>query len=293
MVILAALSSALCYAAASVLQHHSASGAPDHECLKPSLLVRLARQPLWLIGILADVGGFAFQFWALGHGPMVLVQPLLVSGLLFALPLGALAARRSIPPGDLLGAVAVVAGLGLFLGVAQPGPGRQASPEAWIVAAGCTVVPVGLAAAVAVFSGAASVRKARWLGVAAGISYGFAAALVVATAHVLRRHGLWHCFVSWQLYALVVAGLLTLLIGQSAFQAGPLSESLPIITAVDPVVSIVIGCILLRETIVHSPIALLGEVIGLGIMTVGIMVDGRSVLVSGEASRVRSVGTAT
>ena len=37
-----------------------------------------------MVGVLADVVGFLLQFYALDHGALVLVQPLLVSGLLFA-----------------------------------------------------------------------------------------------------------------------------------------------------------------------------------------------------------------
>lgn len=39
---------------------------------------------------------------------------------------------------------------------------------------------------------------------------------------------------SWQLYALLAIGAVGLLPNQLAFQAGPLSESLPAITVVDP-----------------------------------------------------------
>ncbi len=44
-----------------------------------------AVNPLWLTALLADVGGVGLQVVALHFGALALVQPLLVSGLLFAL----------------------------------------------------------------------------------------------------------------------------------------------------------------------------------------------------------------
>ncbi|MCW2523393.1 MAG: hypothetical protein JWO63_1728, partial [Frankiales bacterium] len=48
-------------------------------------------------------------------------------------------------------------------------------------------------------------------------------------------------FSSWQLYAVVLVGAAGLLLNQLAFQAGPLSASLPAAATVDPLLSIVIG----------------------------------------------------
>ncbi len=284
MVVVMALGSALFYAAAAVLQHRSAAEAPAEECLRPTLLVRLFRHPIWLLGIAADLAGLVLQFWALGHGPMSLVQPLLVSGLLFALPMGALAARRRIPVGDLVGAAAIVVGLGLFLGVARPGAGRAASGMAWAFTAACVAVPTAAIAGSVATGRPLARNKAPALAVAAGITYGFAAALVEATAHLVEHHGYLHALASWQPYALLIAGAVTLLLAQSAFQAGPLADSLPLLTVVDPVVSVLIGGVLLRESIAHSAGAVLLEVVGAAIMTAGIMIDGRSELLEASSA---------
>jgi glucose uptake protein GlcU len=75
---------------------------------------------------------------------------------------------------------------------------------------------------------------------------------------------------------------------QSAFQAGPLAESLPLLTAVDPVVSIMIGVLAFHETVGHEPGRVALEVIGTAVMIVGVLLLGRSPLVLLEDPTERS-----
>jgi hypothetical protein len=65
--ILLAVAASVCTATASLCQR---KGAKDIETagFDARLLVRLARQPAWLLGIAAMIGGFIFQITALRHG---------------------------------------------------------------------------------------------------------------------------------------------------------------------------------------------------------------------------------
>ena len=65
--ILLAIAAALCTATASVCQR---KGAKDDETagFDARLIFRLARRPVWLLGIAAMIGGFAFQITALRFG---------------------------------------------------------------------------------------------------------------------------------------------------------------------------------------------------------------------------------
>ena len=54
-----------------------------------AIVTSWVRQPAWWLGALGAIGGYVFQALALAHGSLLLVQPLLVSSLLFVLPLGA------------------------------------------------------------------------------------------------------------------------------------------------------------------------------------------------------------
>ncbi len=272
--VLSALGGAFMYALASVFQHRGSAGEPASVNLKLGLLVRLARSRVWLFGVACDAAGYVLQFVALGHGPIVMVQTLLVSGLLFALPLGAALAGRRLATSDWVGAVGVCAGLAMFLAVAAPGPGAS-NPAilSWVVLLGA--VTLAAAGLVSWGRGPASRRRAVALGSAAGLVYGGAAALTKTTAHILDR-GLLGVLVHWQLYALAILGLGGMLLAQSAFQAGALDLSLPALTVVDPIVSIVIGVVAFHESVATSPLALTAELAGLASMTAGVIVLGRN-----------------
>src|ERR1700730_8603898 len=84
-----ALAAAFMFALSNVLEQREAEQLPDDESLRAGLLVRLVRRPLWLLGFGADVSGYVCHAAALAFGSLVFVQPLLVTGLLFALLLRA------------------------------------------------------------------------------------------------------------------------------------------------------------------------------------------------------------
>jgi drug/metabolite transporter (DMT)-like permease len=278
MALFASLGAALCYALASVLQQQAAAGQPASRSLRPALLLSLLRRPRWLVGIVADVAGFALQVVALANGSLALVQPLLVSGLLFALPVGAFSARTRLRTLEWLGAVELVAGLSLFLVVANPAEGHpEASAVAWAVTVAATVVPAAL---LVVLAGPAGPRRALCLGAATGLLYGLTAALTKASAHLLEE-GVVHALTRWELYALVIVGLAGMLTAQSAFQAGSLSSSLPVLTALDPLASIAIGALAFGERLTDRGPAPLLEVLGVAAMVAGIFSLSRSQLVAG------------
>jgi drug/metabolite transporter (DMT)-like permease len=232
------------------------------------LLGHLAQQPWWIAGIAADAGGFIAQFLALGQGPLVIVQPLLVSGLLFALPLGAVLAHRRVTASEIWAAAAVVIGLTALLLSTSPAAGTSSVHlGSWVVLFIATGVPVALLVTGAVRMPAA---KPLMLASAAGIIYGLTAALTKTSAHQLGQ-GLGHLLGSWEVYALVAVGLFGMLLTQSAFQAGPLKASLPALTVADPVVSILIGITVLHETVDSNPFRLVVGVIGAAVMIGGVI----------------------
>jgi len=277
MVVASALGAAMLYAVAAVLQQRAASAAPVERSLRLGLLAYLVARPMWLLGAAADVAAFGLQFWALDHGSLVLVQPLLVSGLLFALPLGAFLSRSALRPADWLGAALVVTGLSVFLIVANPDRGRaDASNLAWLLLGLTTAVPVALCIWAAGRS--PGVRRAAFLATAAGIVYGVTAAITKATAHLLDT-GFWHAATSWKPYVGVCLGIGGMVMDQSAYQAGPLATSLPALTVADPVVSIIIGAVLFEEGVEIAHGAPIVEAMALIVMVVGVFVLARSPLV--------------
>lgn len=279
--VVAALGAALAYAVASVLQHQAASAEPVEFSMRPALLLRLVARPKWLAGVAADISGFGLQFLALSYGALVVVQPVMASGLLFALPLGTFVYHRRMTATEWKGAVEVVVGVSVFLVVASPAEGKpDASQAGWVLLLATTL---GLSALFALAASRVPRRRAMLLAAATGTLYGLTAALTKTTGHLFGE-GVAHAFTHWQPYALLVVGITSLLVGQSAFQAGALSSSLPVLAVFDPVASIVIGALVFDEAIGTAGIAPVIEALALASMLLGILHLARSELVAGLAS---------
>jgi drug/metabolite transporter (DMT)-like permease len=275
---LLALGAAFLYAVTSVLQQSAAADVAHERSLRLSLLLSLVRSPRWLLGNLAEVGAVALQFLALRRGSLLLVQALLVSGLLVALPLGAALQHRRLATNDWLGAMAVVAGLGVFVSVARPTTGRgDASALGWAL-----VLLLGGGAAIGLVLRAPrhpGSARATYLGAACGVLFGIDAALAKATGHVLD-HGVVHALQTWEPYALAILGALGFLLAQSAFQAGPLGASLPVLTATDPVVAALIGVLAFHERVAGGAGAVVVQLAAAALIVTGVWVLARSPLVA-------------
>ena len=115
-----ALVAALLFAVANVAQQRAASDVPDESAKGIGLIKRLVRKPLWLAGFGGDFGGYIAQAAALGVGSLLLVQPLLVTALLFALPLGAWWAGRKLRRADWMWAIVLAVSLGIFVVAGNP-----------------------------------------------------------------------------------------------------------------------------------------------------------------------------
>jgi drug/metabolite transporter (DMT)-like permease len=178
--ILLAVAASFCTATASVCQR---LGARRYEMagFDVGLVFRLARQPVWLLGMASMILGFVFQISALRFGPLALVQPILALELLFVFGYMTVIGRRvKVRRRDWLAAVAMSAGIGVFLRLASPSGGRLHAPgSSWWLAGLATLGIVLLALAVAFGPdhrpGASRSRRAAVLGAATGISWGFVA----------------------------------------------------------------------------------------------------------------------
>jgi len=252
--VLLALGAALAYAAASVLQQREAEadvgadgGAVGNGV---GLVLRLARKPIWLAGLAADALGYCLQAVALGVGELLVVQPVLTSGILFALPVSAWWAGRKLGRGDFAWASMLAIGLTVFLLLAGTDGGRnRASPEAWLTFA-VFASPVLI---VCIVGGARSIgmRRAVLFAFGAGVLFGISAALTKSSVVLLHRHGL-GALSYWEPYALAIVGALGFVVNQRAFQAGSLTASLPTLTVVEPIVAAIIGVTMLHETVPTS-----------------------------------------
>ena len=117
--ILFALAAAFSNALNMVTQHIASISDPGHS--KGWRFVRyLASNPLWLFGWVALAGSFIFQALALHNGQMSVVQPLLVTELVFALVLRRLWIRQQIRDVTWWAAAVTCGSLALFVAVSEP-----------------------------------------------------------------------------------------------------------------------------------------------------------------------------
>jgi drug/metabolite transporter (DMT)-like permease len=284
--ILLAVAASFCTATASVCQR---LGARRYEMagFDAGLVFRLARQPVWLLGLASMILGFVFQISALRFGPLTLVQPILALELLFVFGYMAVIGRRvKVRRRDWLAAVAMSAGIGLFLRLASPSGGRLHAPGAsWWLAGLATLVIVLLALAVAFGldhrPAASRSRRAAVLGAATGISWGFVAAVIKELSSHLGD-GIGAIVSNWSPYVLIVAGAGTIILASHALAAGPLAASQPGFTILDPLSAGLLGLFLFSEHIQARIPDLAGEAAALAIVVAGVSALSRSHLTAGE-----------
>jgi drug/metabolite transporter (DMT)-like permease len=240
-----ALLAAVLFAVASAVQQGAAADVPPEQARGVRLLLVLLRRPRWWAGTGSDAAGYAAQAAALGLGSLLLVQPLLVTTLLFALPLSARWAQRPMRRSDWGWAVVLAGALAVFVVSGEPTAGvDRAGLRQWLPAA--AVLGLVLTACLLGAVVRRGTTRALLLAVATGVVYGVTAALTKGVVSVLDD-GLTTLATSWETYALLGCLVGGTLLQQSAFQAGSLGASLPAVTVGEPVVGVAIGVAVLGE----------------------------------------------
>ncbi|MHB1873276.1 MAG: DMT family transporter [Streptosporangiaceae bacterium] len=279
---LCALAAACCFALAAVVQHGAARES-GRRMLSIGLLLALVRNPRWLVGGVLGALSFAIMGLALAFGPLSLVQPIAATDVLFALPMIAVRHRYRLTRRDWVGAIAVGSGIAVFLTVSPPVAGVSAPGiGAWIpVLASVT----GINALAAVLAWRVRGRaRVIWLAAAAGATFGVVDALTKSFVDLLASQGS-AALMSWEPYALMAAGLLGALVSQSAFQAGALSVSLPVIDTLEPVSAVLIAATVFSERLASSPGQLAAQLAGGAVAVAGIAALSRSSVAAAEVRR--------
>ena len=269
--VLAALAAAASFGVAAALQHRQARLTQDAGGVR--LLARLAARPLWLAGIALAAIAYGLQALALAFGPLSLVAPIVATDLLFALPV---AARWSRPlrARDWLGCVLAAGGVAAFLAAAPPSSGRSDAPvRDWLLA--FAVVGVVCMTALAAGRLAMGPVRAALTATAAGAVFGLTAAVTLSLTRLLRTAGLSAALAHWQPWALIALGTTGLLLSASAFQAGALGASLPVMDTVEPVSGVLLGTLLFGEQLAGSPAGFTVQLAGAVAAIAGITLLGR------------------
>jgi drug/metabolite transporter (DMT)-like permease len=243
-----ALSSAVCYAIAAVLQQREAS---RHDMHGLTLILSLLRRPRWWMAVTSTLAGASLHVVALKFGPLTLVQPLGVSALVMALPLGAWFGNRKVLRAEWVAAAAVVAGLLAVLTLApRHVPAPAVSPTELAIAIGTCLGVLLTCVVISRLLPPKAAPVVRAVGSAA--CFGFASAmarLVVAGSGPLLIPLLACGFFA-------VTGMLMI---QAAYRDGGLGAPLATCTIVDPIAASTVGIVLLGE---HLRLGVAGGAVG-------------------------------
>jgi drug/metabolite transporter (DMT)-like permease len=253
-------------AVASVLQRRAARSLPKETAFRPALMLALVRNPVWLYGILALIAGFALQATALSWGALALVQPVLIIELPFTMLLVSWTFKVRLDRQSWLAVGLMTTGLVVFLASAAPGHGQESpTPALWLAAAIATIATI--AGLVLVAGCTFGPGRAAALGVAAGIGFAFTATFMKVSTSLFKRDPA-ELAASWQLWAMVGAGLTSLFLLQNALQSGSLVVAQPALTISDPVASVLYGTLMFGEE-VRAGAWIVLELAGIGLIVWG------------------------
>ncbi len=269
-----ALAAALANAVNLMTQHAASISAPKRD-KGWRLAVYLVRQPLWLLGGAAAVGSFAFQALALHNGPMSVVQPVLVTELVFVLVLRRVWIHQDVARAAWAAVTVVCVALSVFLAAAEPTGGKPApNPGEWVSAGlvfgGTIAVLAGLG------TRGSPRRRAAAFATAAALSWALEATFLKTATDTLTASGLVGMLVQWPVYALAGATVTGTLLQQAALHVGPLSVSQPLLVITDPLASIILSVWLFDERFTNSPAKITVGVLAFAVMAAGITVLSRT-----------------
>lgn len=250
---LLALGAAFFIAIGNVMHQRSAQQVTDEPAgSTASLFLRLLSDRQWWLGSGIAALGFGLQAAALGLGSVLLVQALLVTALLFALPINARITGRPVTRAQWLWAAVLAAAVAVVVTVGNPTPGHQRGAlEVWTTVV-MVLAPVLVACVVGARLLAGRPAAAVLLAVVSGSLWGVFAVLtkgVVDRLADVGQSGVWTVLGAPELYIWAAVGVAATAWQQSSFRAGSLAASLPTMTVAEPVVASILGVFVLGETL--------------------------------------------
>jgi hypothetical protein len=224
---------------------------------------------VWLAGSVLQMAGFGAQVAALAVGSLLVVQAIVVTNFVIALPFGVWLTGQVVGRRQVLGALSVLAGLFVFLVGGHPTGGTDhVAGASWAV----TLVTVG--AVIVVFD--LSSRRvgpapaAALLGAVAGTMFGIQAGLIKSLSH--HGGGLGGVAGQWQLYVLALAAVVGFAYQQRGLKVGVLAPTMAASNVATLTASVVLGLVLFDEALRPGVLGPALAVPGLALMAGGILV---------------------
>lgn len=255
--LIGALLAAVAYGVASVLQGIGARRTASSASLDPRLVLRLARQAPYVLGLLLDLVGFALSVVALRTLPLFAVQAAVASSIGVTALLAAFVLHERPSRSDVVALVLIGVGLMLLAAAAAPDSARHLTGAPRL----SLLVAVPLVALLGAVAGRRSGSRAGVvLGVLAGVAFG---GVGVAARCLVVRHPWWHGWSDPLVWALVAFGGLGTLLYATALQRGSVTSATAALFATETVVPAAFGLAFLGDRARHgaAPFAVVGFVV--------------------------------
>lgn len=242
---------ACCNAVSARLQHGGLTECADERGLRLAVLLRLARQPIWLAGIVVAGAGATLHATALGLAPLSVVQPIGI--LAFALTTVMSVRIESIRLDRAAIAAVAASTLGTIAFVLLAATQARATVVAPDIELRATALVVGVVGGLAAVA-AMNTGSVRCLGfaTASGVTFGYVSLLMRATLQQLTESG--HPFPLPEITGIVVGILGGGWLVQHAYASGPPEVVIGCLTVIDPLVAVGLGVVLLGEA-TDTPVA--------------------------------------
>ena len=247
-----ALLAAVCFALAATLWQKATVSLTGVSIRRPTSILVILTQWVWLLGLVAQIVGVVLQAAALDRGRVSIIQPLLVTTVVWALPLGYFLTQQTVGVREISGAAIVVAGLALFAYFGDPAAGLNNAPGAdW--AASILVICAACVALLTFANRGSLSTRAALLGAVAGLLYGLSATLMKPVVENLHTQGVGGVVSGWEFWVWAAAGIIGFVFQQLSLSTGRLVPSVAAVSVANPVVSVLLGALVLQERLSKEP----------------------------------------
>jgi hypothetical protein len=231
------------YGVANLLQSVAAARTTVHHTFDPGLLVRLAGQRTYVLGLICQVLGFVLAFLARRDLPLFLVQASVAAGLGVTAVLGVVLLKWCLPAAEVALLALLLVGITALVLSAQPAHSRKLGMAGVIVLAVAVVAIAVLGFfAVRLHGALGSVV----LGSLAGI--GFSAAAIAARP-LANEHTVGSFLGNPLLYLLILHSIVGQLLLGLAMQRGSTTAAVAAMDAAGAVPAAIVGLLLLGDRI--------------------------------------------
>lgn len=240
------------------------------------LLLGVVRRPRWLLGIITMILSFILQATGLAISSLSVIQPVLVLELPLTLIAAGVFLSEELSSREWFGSALMFCGVLIFVAMLDPTPGQALGAVGTLAGAGAMIVTLLIMISFFLVSLRVG-RKAKTalLGLSAGVGFGLTAVIMKDMTARIGAHGFLSIFTGWQVYMLILFGLLSVYLYQYALASGKLMYAQPGVTLADPFVAIIWGLAVFNES-TRGGLYILFALVGVALTALGVFILSKS-----------------